>query len=550
MFTFRFLPCPGIGSWLASRSNRQLAGIKILAAMVVAASLLATGLVHPRGLEVGAQADVADRAEPGATGLPLQDRAVEAQTEAEDRAALVALYDATGGDSWTDNTGWKSDDPLGNWYGVSASGGRVTHLHLQQNNLTGMLPAELSNLSNLRVLVLYQNTLTGNIPAELSNLSNLTHLNLFTNTLTGSIPTELGDLSNLTNLNLQENTLTGPIPTELGGLSNLKVLSLDNNDLTGAVPSELGNLTKLTNLSLESNNLMWRLPSSLTSLGVLKDLSFQDNAGLCAPLDSTFQNWFQRVSSRRGDNCPPAAIRSGAAAPAVDEPVTVGLTYREAYLARIQATPQEYADNRCIGYDTSGSRASITVPLWTWERADADSGDSNSPDDSTWASVTAGGHPNASFVYLPQSGDDGKFLRASLTYNSPEKTDTTAAIGPIAADNGLTTGDLVSVAAPVGTLAVGSVLSVSLPDSANDERLDPVINPDPERWQWERSDDGSTGWTDVTPYRNCGQPDAEYPLTADDAGKYLRAYVYYHDDSGGSSVLKRAQTAVVGPVAS
>ena len=94
-----------------------------------------------------------------------------------------------------------------------------------------------------------------------------------------------------------------------------------------------------------------------------------------------------------------------------------------------------------------------------------------------------------------------------------------------------------SVAAPVGALTVGSVLSVALPDSANAER-----------WQWERSDDGSTDWTDVTPYRNCGQPDSEYPLTSDDEGKYLRAYVYYNDDSSGSIVLKRAQSAASGPV--
>ncbi len=221
----------------------------------------------------------------------------------------------------------------------------------------------------------------------------------------------------------------------------------------------------------------------------------------------------------------------------------------DAHLARIQATQQEDDDNPCIGYDTSGDRADITVPLWAWERADADSGDPNSPDNSTWASVTAGRHPNASFVYLPQDGDVGKFLRASLTYGSPERMVTTAVIGPVEADNEVTGENLVSVAAPAGTLAVGGVLSVALPDSANAERLDPAINPNPERWQWERSDDGSTGWTDVTPYRNCGQPDSEYPLTSDDESKYLSAFVYYNDDSSGSVVLKRAQSAVSGPVA-
>ena len=35
-----------------------------------------------------------------------------------DRVALEALYRATGGDDWTDNTNWLSDEPLGEWYGV------------------------------------------------------------------------------------------------------------------------------------------------------------------------------------------------------------------------------------------------------------------------------------------------------------------------------------------------------------------------------------------------------------------------------------------------
>ena len=33
-----------------------------------------------------------------------------------DRAALVALYNATGGASWTDSTNWLSDRPIGEWY--------------------------------------------------------------------------------------------------------------------------------------------------------------------------------------------------------------------------------------------------------------------------------------------------------------------------------------------------------------------------------------------------------------------------------------------------
>ena len=36
---------------------------------------------------------------------------------ATDRAALVALYHATDGANWGDNTNWLSDAPLGEWSG-------------------------------------------------------------------------------------------------------------------------------------------------------------------------------------------------------------------------------------------------------------------------------------------------------------------------------------------------------------------------------------------------------------------------------------------------
>ena len=41
-----------------------------------------------------------------------------------DRDALVALYNATDGDNWTNNTNWLSDEPLGQWYGVTTDENR------------------------------------------------------------------------------------------------------------------------------------------------------------------------------------------------------------------------------------------------------------------------------------------------------------------------------------------------------------------------------------------------------------------------------------------
>ena len=100
---------------------------------------------------------------------------------------------------------------------------------------------------------MFANQLTGEIPAELGNLSNLTELVLADNQLTGEIPAELGILSNLTQLILQDNQLTGEIPAELGNLSGLTHLFLSRNDLAGEIPAELGNLTGLVFLYLADN---------------------------------------------------------------------------------------------------------------------------------------------------------------------------------------------------------------------------------------------------------------------------------------------------------
>ena len=81
-----------------------------------------------------------------------------------EREVLEILYDELGGDGWHDNTNWKTDKPLDEWYGVSTNAdGRVDTLMLLHNSLTGEIPPELGSLSNLEVLFLSSNSLTGEI---------------------------------------------------------------------------------------------------------------------------------------------------------------------------------------------------------------------------------------------------------------------------------------------------------------------------------------------------------------------------------------------------
>ncbi|MCY4476078.1 MAG: leucine-rich repeat domain-containing protein [Chloroflexi bacterium] len=195
-----------------------------------------------------------------------------------DRAILEALYDATDGPNWTNDTNWKIDPDLNEWHGVSTNGGgRVTELQLSTNGLTGEIPAELGSLTNLTNLDLRNNELTGEIPAELRGLTNLVLLHLDGNRLTGTIPSWLGSFTNLVQLTLTNNKLTGGIPSSLGSLTNLERLYLDGNDLTGDIPPQLGSLTKLDRLLLHENRLTGKIPPELGNLTDLKNLDLKNN---------------------------------------------------------------------------------------------------------------------------------------------------------------------------------------------------------------------------------------------------------------------------------
>lgn len=78
--------------------------------------------------------------------------------------ALIAFYNATGGDSWTNNTNWTTDSTVGNWHGVTVSGGVVTAISLPSNNLSGDVGTTLDDFSDLYGYV----DLSGN--ASLTNI--------------------------------------------------------------------------------------------------------------------------------------------------------------------------------------------------------------------------------------------------------------------------------------------------------------------------------------------------------------------------------------------
>ena len=91
--------------------------------------------------------------------------------EREDWGATPSSTPTTDGENWKNNQGWDvssetppSADDVNDWHGVKVVGFRVTEILLNDNDLSGTLPSELGDLSNLQKLYLYDNSLRGTIP--------------------------------------------------------------------------------------------------------------------------------------------------------------------------------------------------------------------------------------------------------------------------------------------------------------------------------------------------------------------------------------------------
>lgn len=62
--------------------------------------------------------------------------AVPADTPEEQKAVLVAFYDATHGNDWRNNEGWGSSKPVNSWFGIKCDpSGNVTRIRLSNNNV-------------------------------------------------------------------------------------------------------------------------------------------------------------------------------------------------------------------------------------------------------------------------------------------------------------------------------------------------------------------------------------------------------------------------------
>ena len=148
-------------------------------------------------------------------------------------------------------------------------------LVLRQNGHVGPIPAEIGNLSELRVLDLHGNHLSSAIPATIQSLNHLQLLDLSYNRLAGDVPNIR--FPHLSILDLSHNALQGRVPASLGQCRSLLKIDLSQNRLAGTIPDALGGLSDLILLDLSHNALSGPIPAAIGRLSTLRSLILGDN---------------------------------------------------------------------------------------------------------------------------------------------------------------------------------------------------------------------------------------------------------------------------------
>eukprot|EP00581_Thalassiosira_minuscula_P009341 CAMPEP_0183705312 /NCGR_PEP_ID=MMETSP0737-20130205/2454_1 /TAXON_ID=385413 /ORGANISM="Thalassiosira miniscula, Strain CCMP1093" /LENGTH=780 /DNA_ID=CAMNT_0025932449 /DNA_START=137 /DNA_END=2479 /DNA_ORIENTATION=+ len=234
--------------------------------------------------------------------------------------ALLSLVQDSEGIAWASKlTGWSSDSgvPVCDWDGVtcrvsttnsgSTSETVVSEVSLPAKGLSGSIPTELGQLTELEHLTLKNNILQGSIPKEIANLKKLVTLDFTECFLTGTLPQKFAStqlstlllannaisgrffetqdaphLANIKEIRMENNLVTGTLSgSTIMKMPHLETLSVSANDLSGLIPGdELGSLPALRYLYVDTNHFVGPLPNQLAQVGrsQILELWVQDNA--------------------------------------------------------------------------------------------------------------------------------------------------------------------------------------------------------------------------------------------------------------------------------
>jgi Leucine-rich repeat (LRR) protein len=128
----------------------------------------------------------------------------------------------------------------------------LEHLVLDNNMLSGSIPAEIGNFVHLERLVLQNNLLEGSVPETIGKLVGVEEFNLNGNQLEGTLPASMAGLLKLSVIFLQDNMFTGSLDNVFNHSSQvwISIIDASNNRLGGSIPETIYRLHQLRVLSL------------------------------------------------------------------------------------------------------------------------------------------------------------------------------------------------------------------------------------------------------------------------------------------------------------
>ncbi|KAL2469429.1 putative receptor protein kinase TMK1 [Abeliophyllum distichum] len=163
-------------------------------------------------------------------------------------------------------SGWSATTHFCSWTGINCDSTKsfVTSIDLNSQSLSGTLPPELNQLSQLKSLAVQKNSLSGTLPS-FSNMSSLEQILLDINDFTTIPQSFLLGLTNLQTFSISDNINLSPwqIPLYLTESTNLVNYYASNASITGVIPDIFDSFLNLQNLRLSYNNLTGSLPGSL-----------------------------------------------------------------------------------------------------------------------------------------------------------------------------------------------------------------------------------------------------------------------------------------------
>ena len=151
-------------------------------------------------------------------------------------------------------------------------------LNLSQNELTGVEePRDALPWVNLYVLDLSDNRLRESVPIlpAICKLSSLVALQLLSNQMSGVLPQCIGNLSYLDIMNFRQNLLHGTVPDSFRNGSKLRFLDFSQNQLDGRVPWPIERFWRFIDLS--DNQFTDGFPSWIGTLPLLRLLILRSN---------------------------------------------------------------------------------------------------------------------------------------------------------------------------------------------------------------------------------------------------------------------------------